>query len=123
MSEVLKSLSNEKSDTIIMGGFNINMFIDNNRISSSFEDIMICNGFTPTILVATHIKQAVYVRASTISLLTSLVMFMQVASLIPKFLITGHCSLTISCQQLITSHVNRVELILTELNMTSVLRI
>ena len=51
MSEVLKSLSNEKNDTIIMGDFNINMFIDN-RISSSFEDIMICNGFTPTISVA-----------------------------------------------------------------------
>ena len=55
MSEALKSLSNEKNDTIIMGDFNINMFIDN-RISSSFEDIMICNGFTPTISVATHIK-------------------------------------------------------------------
>ena len=55
MSEALKSLSNEKNDTIIMGDFNVNMFIDN-RISSSFEDIMICNGFTPTISVATHIK-------------------------------------------------------------------
>ena len=31
------------------------MFIDN-RISSSFEDIKICSGFAPTILVATHIK-------------------------------------------------------------------
>ena len=55
MSEALKSLSNEKNDTIIMGDFNKNMFIDN-RISSSFEDIMICNGLTPTISVATHIK-------------------------------------------------------------------
>ena len=53
MSEASKSLSNEKNDTIIMGDFNINMFIDN-RISSSFEDIMYCNGFT--ISVATHIK-------------------------------------------------------------------
>ena len=27
-----------------------------NKISSSFDDIILCNGFTPTISVATHIK-------------------------------------------------------------------
>ena len=55
MSEIMGSLSDEKNDTIIMGDFNINMFIEN-KISSSFEDAIICNGFTPTISVATHIK-------------------------------------------------------------------
>ena len=55
MSEILESLSDKKCDTIIMGDFNINMFIEN-KIRSSFEDIVICNGFTPTISVATHIK-------------------------------------------------------------------
>ena len=38
-----------------MGDFNINMFIEN-KIISSFEDVIICNGFTPTISVTTHIK-------------------------------------------------------------------
>ena len=56
MSEVLESLSDRKHNTIIMGDFNINMFIEN-KISSSFDDIIICNGFTSTISVATHIKE------------------------------------------------------------------
>ena len=55
MSDILESLSHEKNDTIIMGDFNINMFIEN-KISSSFEDVIICNSFTPTVSVATHIK-------------------------------------------------------------------
>ena len=55
MSEILESLSNEKNETIIIGDFNVNIFIKY-KISSSFEDIIICNGFTPTISIATHIK-------------------------------------------------------------------
>ena len=38
-----------------MGDFNINLFIDNKQ-RSAFEEAVICNGFTPTISVATHLK-------------------------------------------------------------------
>ena len=55
MSEVLESVFDRKHNTIIMGDFNINMF-NENKISSSFDDIILCNRFTPTISLATHIK-------------------------------------------------------------------
>ena len=45
LSEIMESLSDEKNHTIIMGDFNINMFIEN-KTSSSFEDAIICNGFS-----------------------------------------------------------------------------
>ena len=38
-----------------MGDFNINMFHEN-RSSSCFEEVILCNGFTPTVSVATHAK-------------------------------------------------------------------
>ena len=40
---------------VLMGDFNINLFHDN-KLRSAFEEIILCNGFTPTISVATHSK-------------------------------------------------------------------
>ena len=51
----MSSLSKSKHKAIIMGDFNINMFSDNKH-RSSFEDLILCNGFTPTISVTTHVK-------------------------------------------------------------------
>ena len=55
ISGIMSSLSKSKHKAIIMGDFNINMFSDNKH-RSSFEDLILCNGFTPTISVATHVK-------------------------------------------------------------------
>ena len=46
---------NREENVIIMGDFNTNLFIDNKQ-HSSFEEIVLYNGFTPTISVATHVK-------------------------------------------------------------------
>ena len=62
MSEVLESPSDRKHNTIIMGDFNINMF-NENKISSSFDDIILCNGFTRQFLLSHTLKQVVNVRA------------------------------------------------------------
>ena len=52
---ILETASSNKQDTVIMGDFNINMFHEN-RSSSCFEEVILCNGFTPTVSVATHAK-------------------------------------------------------------------
>ena len=44
-----------KNSVIIMGDFNINMFTDTKH-RSCFEENVLCNGFSPTISVATHKK-------------------------------------------------------------------
>ena len=54
INEILSSLE-EKRNVIIMGDFNINMFT-NTKQQSVFEENVLCNGFTPTISVATHKK-------------------------------------------------------------------
>ena len=46
---------NREENVIIMGDFNMNLFMDNKQ-RSLFEEIVLCNGFTPTISVATHLK-------------------------------------------------------------------
>ena len=45
----------KKDKVIIMGDFNINMFNDNKH-PTSIEETILCNGFTPTISVATQMK-------------------------------------------------------------------
>ena len=55
MTKILSILDGKKENVIIMGDFNINLFIDNKQ-RSAFEEAVICNGFTPTISVATHLK-------------------------------------------------------------------
>ena len=54
INEILSSLEG-KRNVIIMGDFNINMFT-NTKQQSVFEENVLCNGFTPTISVATHKK-------------------------------------------------------------------
>ena len=51
----LLSSFDKKDKVMIMGDFNINMFNDNKH-RTSFEETILCNGFTPTISVATHMK-------------------------------------------------------------------
>ena len=48
----MSNLNRCKQDAIIMGDFNINMFFDNKN-RSGFEEVILCNGFTPTISVTT----------------------------------------------------------------------
>ena len=55
MTKILSILDGKKENVIIMGDFNINLFIDNKQLSA-FEEAVICNGFKPTISVATHLK-------------------------------------------------------------------
>ena len=52
---ILETASSNKQDTVIMDDFNINMFHEN-RSSSCFEEVILCNGLTPTASVVTHAK-------------------------------------------------------------------
>ena len=54
MNEILSSFGS-KNKVLIMGDFNINMFTNTKR-RSCFEENVLCNGFSPTISVATHKK-------------------------------------------------------------------
>ena len=110
MSEILESLSDKKRDTIIMGDFNINMFIEN-KIRSSFEDIVIAMDLHQLFLLPRTSKQIVYARASIIFLLTTLIMFVQAVSLTPKFHTTDRCFLTTCYQKMIMLYINRVNLV------------
>ena len=54
LREILSSF--KTNDTVVlMGDFNINLFHDN-KLRSAFEEIILCNGFPPTISVATQSK-------------------------------------------------------------------
>ena len=55
MRNILSNLDKKEENIIIMGDFNINLFIDNKQ-RSAFEEAILCNGFTPTISVGTHTK-------------------------------------------------------------------
>ena len=55
LGNIMSDLNRCKQDVIIMGDFNINMFLDNKKCSG-FEEVILCNSFTPTISVATHSK-------------------------------------------------------------------
>ena len=55
MANILSNLDKKEENIIIMGDFNINLFIDNKQ-RSAFEEAILCNGFTPTISVGTHAK-------------------------------------------------------------------
>ena len=55
LGNIMFNLNRCKKDVIIMGDFNINMFLDNKK-RSGFEEVILCNGFIPTISVATHLK-------------------------------------------------------------------
>ena len=55
LGNIMSNLNRCKKDVIIMGDFNINMFLDN-RKRLGFEEVILCNGFIPTISVATHLK-------------------------------------------------------------------
>ena len=55
MTNILSNLDKKEENIIIMGDFNINLFIDNKQ-RSAFEEAILCNGFTPTISVGTHAK-------------------------------------------------------------------
>ena len=52
---IMSNLNRCKQDAIIMGDFNIIMFSDDKN-RSGFEEVILRNGFTPTISVATHLK-------------------------------------------------------------------
>ena len=54
LGNIMSNLNRCKKDVTIMGDFNINMFLDNKK-RSGFE-VILCNGFIPTISVATHLK-------------------------------------------------------------------
>ena len=53
-SKILSSIK-PSNNTIIMGDFNINL-LKNNEHSSSFEENILCNGFSPVISTPTHHK-------------------------------------------------------------------
>ena len=52
LREILSSFKTNNT-VVLMGDFNINLFHDN-KFRSAFEEIILCNGFTPTISVATY---------------------------------------------------------------------
>ena len=54
LKEILSSFKTNNT-VVLMGDFNINLFHDN-KLRSAFEEIILCNGFAPTISVATHSK-------------------------------------------------------------------
>ena len=54
LSDLLSSLTPD-SEAIILGDFNFNLFSQSNH-TSTFEENMFCNGFTPVISTATHKK-------------------------------------------------------------------
>ena len=54
LREILSSFKTN-DNVVLMEDFNINLFHDN-KLRSAFEEIILCNGFTPTISVATHSK-------------------------------------------------------------------
>ena len=54
LSKVLSSIK-PSNNTIIMGDFNINL-LSTNKCSSSFEELILCNGFSPIISTATRQK-------------------------------------------------------------------
>ena len=55
MANISSNLDKKEDNIIIMGDFNINLFIDNKQ-RSAFEEAILCNGFTPTISVGTHAR-------------------------------------------------------------------
>ena len=54
LSDLLSSLTPD-SEPIILGDFNFNLFTQSNY-TSTFEESIFCNGFTPVISTATHKK-------------------------------------------------------------------
>ena len=44
LGNIMSNLNRCKKDAIIMGDFNINMFLDNKK-RSGFEEVILCNGF------------------------------------------------------------------------------
>ena len=52
-NEEILSFFKTNDTVVLMEDFNINLFHDS-KLRSAFEEIILCNGFTPTISVATH---------------------------------------------------------------------
>ena len=55
LSDLISSLTPD-SEAIILGDFNFNLFSQSSNHTSTFEENMFCNGFTPVISTATHKK-------------------------------------------------------------------